>query len=83
MAFYPEIDGFTKHINQVLEPYFRVFIDYTQDNWARLLLIAKLAINNWDSVLIGISSFFLSHGYYIKPLEVTDILRVRKDTSPI
>jgi hypothetical protein len=70
-------------MNQVLEPYLRAFIDYAQDNWARLLPIAELAINNRDSVLIGVSPFFLSHGYHVEPLEVTDTLRVGKDTSPI
>ena len=36
--------------------------------------MAELAINNRDSILTGISPFFLSHGYYVKPLEVIESL---------
>jgi hypothetical protein len=86
MAYYPETDGSTEYINQVLEPYLplvRAFIDYTQDDWAKLLPMAELAISNRDSVLTGVSPFFLSYGYHIEPLEVTDSLRTGTDTSPV
>jgi hypothetical protein len=45
--------------------------------------MAELAISNRDSVLTGVSPFFLSYGYYVEPLEVTDSLRTGTDTSPV
>jgi len=82
-AFHPETDGSTEHMNQVLEPYLRAFVDYAQDDWARLLPMAELAINNRDSISTGVSPFFLSHGYHVEPLEVTESLRTGKGVSPV
>jgi len=33
IAFYPQIDGQTKQINQELEQYLRFFIEYKQRDW--------------------------------------------------
>ena len=68
------MDSFTEHINQVLELYLYAFINYAQDNWEGLLLMAELAINNRDSILIGVSLFFLFYNYYIKLLKVIESL---------
>jgi transposase InsO family protein len=83
IAFHPETDGSIEHINQVLEPYLRAFIDYTQDDWARLLPMAELAINNRDSISTDVSPFFLSHGYHVEPLEVIESLWTRTSVSPV
>jgi hypothetical protein len=32
------------------------------------MALAELAINNHDIIAIGVSPFFLSHGYYIEPV---------------
>ena len=45
--------------------------------------MAELAINNRDSLSIEVSLFFLSHGYHMDPLEVTDSLRTREGHTPI
>jgi transposase InsO family protein len=33
-AYYPKTDGFTERMNQIVEMYFRTFVNYAQDNWA-------------------------------------------------
>src|SRR6202045_4898439 len=36
-AYHPETDGQTKCVNQILEQYICLYINYQQDNWALLL----------------------------------------------
>ena len=67
----------------MLEPYLRAFVDYAQSDWSSLLPMAELAINNRDSLSTGVSPFFLSHGYHMDPLEVTDSLQTREGHTPI
>ena len=63
-AFHPETDGSTERANQRVWAYLRHFVDYAQSNWAKLLPMAKLAINNQDAASTGVSPFFLDHGYH-------------------
>jgi len=46
IAYYPQIDGQTKRVNQELEQYLRVFIDHQQEQWLDWLGTAKFAYNN-------------------------------------
>ena len=45
-AFHPQTNSQTERQNQMLEQYLRIYVNYQQDNWARLLLMAKYAYNN-------------------------------------
>ena len=45
-AFHPQTDGQTERINQELEQYLRMFIDYRQEQWPDWLGIAEFAYNN-------------------------------------
>ncbi len=47
-----------------METYLRAFINYTQNNWARLLLIAEFAYNNVKNVSNSHMSFKLNCDYY-------------------
>lgn len=83
-AYHPETDGSTERMNQTLEAYLRSYINYNQDNWATLLYNAELAINNRDAASTGISPFFLTHGYYVEPLDITSSLSDNnRRSSPI
>jgi len=46
MAYHPQMDGQTERINQELEQYLRVFIDYRQEQWPDWLGMAEFAYNN-------------------------------------
>lgn len=73
-AYHAETDGSTERMNTTLEAYLRVFCTYAQDNWAFLAPMAMLAINNRDSASIGMSPFFLDHGYHVEPLDLPEDL---------
>ena len=45
-AFHPQVDGRTKRQYSTMEAYLWVFLNWEQNNWARLLLIAEFAYNN-------------------------------------
>ena len=40
------MDGQTERTNQSLETYLQYYVNYSQKNWVRLLLIVQLALNN-------------------------------------
>jgi len=63
-------------MNQNVELYICTFFNYSQDNWANLLLMTELIINNHDSVFTEVSSFFLSHRYHMKLLQLFKKLRL-------
>ena len=69
-AYHPETDGATERANQVVEHYLRCYTTYLQDNWASLLPVAMLAINNRNATSTGISPFFLTHGYDVDLLDL-------------
>jgi len=69
-AYHPETDGSTERRNQEVERYLRTFTTYMQNDWAKMLPVAQLALNNRPAASTGISPFFLSHGYDITPVEL-------------
>jgi transposase InsO family protein len=45
-AYHPQTDGQTKHANQELEGYLRIFTSRRQDNWDELLPLGEFSHNN-------------------------------------
>lgn len=43
-----------------MEVYFQTFVNYDQNDWTRLLLMAKFAYNNAKNTNIGHTSFELN-----------------------
>lgn len=79
-AFHPQTDGSTERMNQEILAYLRAFVVYSQLNWSKLLPTAMLALNNRDSSVIGMSPFFVEHGYHIEPIQRVE--RVSRKSSP-
>ena len=71
-AYHPETDGSTERRNQEVETYLRAFATYMQDDWAQLLPIAQVSLNNRPASATGISPFFLSHGYDATTIELQE-----------
>ena len=46
MAFHPQTNGQTERVNQELEQYLRMFIDYRQEQWPDWLEMAEFVYNN-------------------------------------
>ncbi len=74
-AYYLKTDGTTEQMNQNVELYICTFSNYSQNNWASLLSMAELVINNHDFVSTEVSLFFLSHEYHMKPLQLLEKLK--------
>ena len=49
-----------------MEAYLRVFVNWEQDNWAKLLPIAKFAYNHIKNASTGHTLFKLNCGYHPK-----------------
>ena len=47
-----------------MEAYLRTFVNWEQNDWARLLLIAEFAYNNAKNASIGHTPFELNCGFY-------------------
>src|SRR6266478_4707291 len=66
LGYHPEGDGQTERANQVLEQYLWTYMNYQQDDWATLLLMAKFANNNAMNMMMGVSPFFTNKGYHLE-----------------
>ena len=63
-AFHPQSDGQIKKQNSTMEAYLRAFVNYKQDDWARLLPIAEFAYNNAKNASTGHTPFELNCGFH-------------------
>ena len=63
-AYHPMTDGQTEQVNQVLEEYLWVYINYQQDNWVNLLPLAKFAYNNTSHLATMVTPFFVNKGFH-------------------
>ena len=75
---HPAANGQVERVNSTLEQYLRIYCNYEQNNWAKLLPLAEFAYNNAPHATTGVSPFFATRGY--DPLiaiypdaEVTDL----------
>jgi hypothetical protein len=65
-AYHPETDGQTERVNQILEIFLRMYINYLQDDWAHLLPVAEFAYNNTVHSATSMTPFFANKGYHPK-----------------
>lgn len=62
MAFHPQTDGQTEHVNQEVEKYLRIFINHRQTDWSDWLPLAEFAHNNRVHSATGKSPFVILYG---------------------
>ena len=62
--FHPQTDGQTERLNSVLEQYLRVYTDYQQSDWSKLLPLAEFAYNNSKHSATTLSPFFANYGFH-------------------
>ena len=46
MAYHPQTDGQTKHVNQEVEQFLHLFVNQRQDDWHDWILIAEFTYND-------------------------------------
>jgi len=65
-GYHPEADGQTERTNQTLEQFLRIYCNYQQSDWARLLLLAEFTYNSTPSATTRLSPFFANKSYHPK-----------------
>ena len=63
-AFHPQTDGQTEWQNSTMKAYLQSFVNFEQNNWARLLPMAKFTYNNTKNLSTGHTLFELNCGYH-------------------
>ena len=63
-AFHPITDGQTERMNQEIEKYLRVYVNYRQSDWAEWLALAEFTHNDKASSATSQSPFFTNTGYH-------------------
>ena len=74
-AFHPQTDGQTKCHNSTMEAYLRAFVNFKQNDWAKLLPMAEFAYNNAKNASTGHTLFELNCGYHSR-------IFFKEDTDP-
>ena len=64
-AFHLQTDGQTERQNSTMEAYLRAFVNFKQNDWARLLPMAKFAYNNAKNASTGHTPFKLNCECYL------------------
>ncbi len=65
-AFHPQTDGQIERQNSTMEAYLKAFVNWEQDDWARLLPLAEFAYKNTKNASTGHTPFELNCGYHPK-----------------
>jgi hypothetical protein len=71
-GYHPQTDGSTERMNSTVEVYLRAFINWEQNDWAGLCLVAQIAITGRNAASTGVSPFFLQHGYDTDPIQLDE-----------
>ena len=61
-AYHPQTNGQTEWMNQEIEHYLRVFINYHQNDWHEWLPMAEFQYNDKEHSGTGTTPFFLNYG---------------------
>lgn len=72
-VLYPQTDDQTKRQNSTIENYFRAFVNYKQDNYALLLLMAEFAFNNLKNANTSHMFFELNYSYRTSTSDEQDV----------
>ena len=86
MAFHPQIDGQTERQNSTMQAYLQAFVNFEQNDWARLLPMAEFAYNNAKNASTGFTLFKLNCEYhprvsYKEDLDPRSKLRTAEELS--
>jgi len=81
-GYHPEANSQTECTNQMLKQFLRIYCNYQQSDWSRLLLLAEFTYNNTPSSITGISPFFANKSYHPQmQLQVKRVAQVTEANS--
>ena len=60
-AYYSQTNSQTECINQEIEQYFYLYVNYKQSDWAKQLVIAEFAYNNREHSVTKFSLFYVNY----------------------
>lgn len=63
-SFHPQTDGQTERVNQSMEQYLRLYCNYQQDDWERLLPVAEFTYNNSLQSSSFLTPFVANYGQH-------------------
>ena len=63
-AFHPQTNGQTERQNSTMKAYLKAFVNWEQNDWARLLPMAEFAYNNAKNASTGHTPFELNCGFH-------------------
>ena len=81
-GYHLEADSQTEHTNQTLEQFLRIYCNYQQSDWSRLLPLAEFVYNNMLSSTTDVFPFYANKGYHPKmQLQVENNARITEADS--
>ena len=80
-TFHLQTDNSTKRQNNIIKVYLRAFVNFEQNDWARLLPMAEFAYNNAKNASTGHIPFELNCGYHFRVSYKEDINPYSKSKS--
>jgi hypothetical protein len=78
-AWHPQTDGQTERVNQEVEHFLRLYINYQQNDWANWLDMAEFCLNDKYHSAIHTTPFFLTHGFH--PRKGNEVVRRSKNPA--
>ena len=78
-AYHPQTDGQTERMNQTLEQYLHIFIEFCQDDWKEWLSLAEFSYNDSKHAATQQTPFFLNYGQH--PWKGDDVRREARNES--
>jgi hypothetical protein len=63
-AYHPQTDGATERLNQTLEQYLRIYVNYQQNDWENLLPLAQFTYNDTVHSSTKLTPFFANHAFH-------------------
>jgi hypothetical protein len=73
-TFHPQTDGQTERVNQTLEQFLRIYVNYQQDNWVPHLPLAEFTYNNTHHNAVNMTLFYANKGFH--PTLSIDLLKI-------
>ena len=74
--YHPQTNGQTERVNQSIEQYLHIYINYQQDDWESLLPLAQYVYNDTSHSATKRTPFFANFGYH--PQFQTNLIRSMK-----